>query len=141
MGTTQRMEKLEKYPHDFGSGVLLNFAEIHTIAAIGHHPDINITNLAEHHKISKSAISQMIRKLSEKKLVEKYRDPGNDKEVLLRLTPRGKIAYLGHEHFHAKFDEKMQQNLGDMGVEDFEKVRKFFIAVEKTVDSLTQELK
>lgn len=131
--TIHKLEMIEKGAHDFGSGDLLSRSEIHTIMAIGRQTGINITNLAEFQGISKSAISQMIRKLSEKNLVQKYRDPHNDKEVLLSLTNRGRIAYLGHEQFHAKFDEKMQEHLGSCTAEDFKKFLGFIEAIQETM--------
>lgn len=134
-----KMEALEKSPRDFGTGDLLNRSETDTIRMIGMHEKINITGLAEYLGVSKSAISQMINKLSKKNLVEKYRDPENNKEIFLGLTPRGRIAYLGHEQFHAKFDELMMQNIGPVGDENLENLKRFFEAVEMTVDAFLQK--
>jgi DNA-binding MarR family transcriptional regulator len=136
MRINHKLDVMEKTPHDFGSGDLLNRSEIHMIMEIGRQSDVNVTDLAGHLKISKSAISQMIRKLSGKNLVEKYRDPDNDKEVFMRLTSRGRIAYLGHEHHHAKMDDRLNQYAGSMSDDEFEAVKKFFLAMEKNMDSI-----
>jgi len=53
---------------DFGTGVMLYRAEIHTIRAIGDNPGINVTKLAESMGITKVAISQTVNKLVRKKL-------------------------------------------------------------------------
>ena len=134
-GTFHKMDTMEKLPYDFGTGDLINRSEIHMIGAIGTHNDINVTDLAELLEVSKSAISQMIRKLSEKDLVEKYRDPENDKEVLLRLTPRGKIAYHGHEQYHARYDAQMLKNIGPLTDEEFDIIKRFIDAVDITADA------
>jgi DNA-binding MarR family transcriptional regulator len=134
IGTVNKMEALEKLPGDFGSGDYLNRSEIHTIMAIGMHKEINITDLARCQKISKSATSRMVDKLSENGLVEKYHTPDNDKETLLRLTQRGKIAYLGHEQYHAKFDEQMLNNIGSLSDDEIETIKKFLGAIEATID-------
>jgi DNA-binding MarR family transcriptional regulator len=127
-----RMNVDEKNPKDFGSGDLLHCSEIHSIMAIGRHPDINITNLSRLLGISKSAISQMMTKLERKRLVEKNRDPKNEKEILCRLSPRGTIAYLGHEQHHARIQATLHEKLDDLSNEDFDLILRFCIAVEET---------
>lgn len=129
-----KMEAHERSPKDFGSGDLLHCSEIHTVMAIGKNPDINLTNLSQLLGITKSAISQMVSRLAKKDLVEKHRDPANDKEVLIRLTPRGTIAYLGHEQHHAKIYARMQQNVGDLTEDELALILRFLAAIETTVD-------
>ena len=129
-----KMEAHEKSPRDFGTGDLLHCSEIHTVMAIGKNPDINLTNLSLLLGISKSAISQMVSRLAKKDLVEKHRDPANDKEVLIRLTPRGTIAYLGHEQHHARIYATMHRNVGDITGDQFALILRFLAAIEKTID-------
>ena len=129
-----KMEAHERSPKDCGSGDLLHCSEIHTVMAIGKNPDINLTNLSQLLGITKSAISQMVSRLAKKDLVEKHRDPANDKEVLIRLTPRGTIAYLGHEQHHAKIYARMQQNVGDLTEDELALILRFLAAIETTVD-------
>lgn len=136
--TYSKIEMMEKQPRDFGTGDLLTNSEVTTISAIGSHEAINVTSLARHFGISKSAASQMVRRLVEDGLVEKYHDAKNDKEILLRLTHRGKIAYLGHEHYHAKLDEQMLKNIGPMNDEDIRKLERFNAAIEAAIDAFIQ---
>jgi DNA-binding MarR family transcriptional regulator len=129
-----KMDAHEKSPKDFGTGDLLYCSEIHTIMAIGKNPDINLTGLSQLLGISRSAITQMIGKLVKKDLVEKHRDPENDKEIKIRLSPRGTIAYLGHEQHHAKIYAGMKQKLGDLTDEQYSFIRRFLSAIEETID-------
>lgn len=129
-----KMDAHEKSPKDFGSGDMLHCSEIHTLMAIGKNPDVNLTNLSRLLGISKSAISQMVSKLAKKDLVEKHHDPENDKEVLLHLTPRGTIAYLGHEQHHAKIYARMHRNIGDLTDDQFALILRFLGAIEETFD-------
>ena len=129
-----KMDAHEKAPRDFGSGDLLHCSEIHTIMAIGKNRDISITNLSVLLGISKSAISQMITRLVKKDLVERHRDPANDKGILIRLSPRGTIAYLGHEQHHAKIYARMHRNLGDLTIAEFDLILRFLAAIEETID-------
>lgn len=129
-----KMDACEKEPYDFGSGIILYCSEIHTIMAIGNNPDSNITNLAFLLGISKSAISQMVTRLGKKGLVERYRDSGNDKETRIRLTPRGTIAYLGHEQHHARISAGIHQRLGELTDDQFTLIIRLLSAVEETID-------
>lgn len=129
-----KMDADEKVAKDFGSGDLLHCSEIHTIMAIGKNPGINITNLSRLLGISRSAISQMTNRLRKKNLVEKHRDPDNDKEIFLQLSPKGTIAYLGHEQHHARIYARMHHNLGELSDEEFALILRFLSAIEETID-------
>ena len=129
-----KMAEVEKSPRDFGSGDLLYRSEVHTLMAIGNTPGVNVTSLASHSGISKSAISQMVNKLTQKNLVEKYRSPENNKEIFLRLTPRGRVAYLGHEQYHFKIHARIEQKMKQMTDEEFLFLKEFFRVIEETVD-------
>ncbi|MDV2480707.1 winged helix DNA-binding protein [Methanoculleus sp. Wushi-C6] len=129
-----KMNAHEKSPRDFGSGDLLYCSEIHTIMAIGKNPDINLTNLSRLLGISRSAITQMIRRLAAKDLVVKQKDPANAKEVLVRLTPHGTVAYLGHEQHHAKIYAQVHRRLGDPSDAEIDLILRFLTAIEDAVD-------
>jgi DNA-binding MarR family transcriptional regulator len=135
-----RMDADQKRPRDFGSGDLLHCSEIHTIMAIGKNPDSNLTHISRVLGISKSAVSQMIGRLARKGLVEKHRDPANDKEILIRLSPRGAIAHLGHEQHHAKIYARMHQRLGDLTDAQFTVILRFLSAIEETLDESEQDV-
>ncbi|UUX91190.1 MarR family winged helix-turn-helix transcriptional regulator [Methanoplanus endosymbiosus] len=132
-------EEHEKIPRDYGTGDLLHCSEIHTVMAIGKNPEINVTNLSLILGISKSAISQMVSRLERKKLVEKYQNSGNEKTILLRLTPRGNIAFLGHEQHHAKIYAAMHQKLGEITGEELSLIIRFLSAIEETFDECSRE--
>lgn len=141
METTQKILSLEDPPRDFGTGDLLNRTEVHAIVIIGRTTGVNITSLAEQLKISISAASQVVRKLSTLKFVEKYHRPDNEKEVILRLTPRGKIVYHTHEQFHAKIEELLMRKMGPITREEFEKLKKFIVALDETSDLVLETKK
>jgi len=101
MRLINKYNSLEKQLYNFGIDELLTPAEIHTIDCIGRNSGINVTNLAEKLGITKGAVSQMVNKLKKRDLVSKLKDSDNDKEVILLLTKKGKIAFNGHIKFHA----------------------------------------
>ena len=129
-----KMATIEKTPRDFGSGDLLNRSEVHMLMAIGENAGANVTDLARHSGITKSAVSQMVNRLATRNLVEKYRNPDNDKEIILRLTPRGRIAFLGHEQYHLKIHARVEQKLHEMTETEFRFLQEFFRIIEETAD-------
>lgn len=100
-------------PIDFGTGVPLYKAEIHTIRAIGENPGSNVTKLAEHMGVTKGALSQIINKLVRKKLVRKTHAHDNAKEILLELTDLGWTGFHDHEQFHMDMFDTVQEYFGD----------------------------
>lgn len=134
-----KIDSEEKTPKDFGTGDFLHRSEIHTIMAVGDNPGINVTNLSEILGISKSAISQMIKKLERKKLIERFVEEENKKEIRLVLSPKGKIAYLGHEQHHARIFAKMHSKIGSLNISEFELISGFLSAVEEAFDECEKE--
>jgi DNA-binding MarR family transcriptional regulator len=134
-----RMAELDKKPRDYGSGDLLHHAEIHTIMMIGKNPDITITSLGSILGISTSAASQMITRLTKKGLVERFKRKDNEKEICLKLTSPGTIAYYGHEQHHAIIYARMEKKLGEMTDEGYEYLLRFLRAMADTAEEILNE--
>jgi DNA-binding MarR family transcriptional regulator len=92
-----KMNACAKKPRDYGTSDLLYQSEIHTLAAVCHHTGKNASELAMILGVTNGAITQVVSKLINKGLIEKYHLRGNQKEVYFRLTQKGEIAYAGHE--------------------------------------------
>ncbi len=127
-----KINAMDKCPKNFGSGDLLFFSEIHTIMAIGRHSGINVTELARFMGISKSATSQMISRLLRKNLIEKSQNPQNNKEINIRLSAKGMIAYHGHELHHAKMCSRITEKLGPVSDDQLQFLIRFLQAIEET---------
>jgi DNA-binding MarR family transcriptional regulator len=123
---------------DFGTGVILFRAEIHTIRAIGDNSGINITKLAESMGITKGAVSQTVNKLVRKKLVRKGSAPDNAKEVLLELTELGWTGYHNHEHFHTAMYDAVHEYYGDRLKPNLETLIKAFTDLNSVMDRFEQ---
>jgi len=87
--------------------------EIHTLQAIGQHPKINITALAEHMGVTKGAVSQMVSKLVKKEMIRKIYAEDNKKEVILELTNLGRIGFHNHEKFHMDIFNIVREYYGE----------------------------
>ena len=87
-------------PRYYGIDEELYISEAHVIQAIGDCPGQGLIELADRTHRTKSAMSMMIRKLSDKGLVSKIRTEADKRKVALTLTGKGKIVY----NYHQKLD-------------------------------------
>ena len=129
----------ENQKRTYGTEMPLSKSEIHTIAAIGDKPNINITSLAEVLGITKGAASQMIYKLVYKGIVEKKVSPESDTEVVLNLTPLGMINYKAHKEYHRQTNDKAIKLLKDLPEPFYNYMVEYFSAFEKVIDESLNE--
>jgi len=126
---------------DFGTGITLFRAEIHTIRAIGDNTGTNVTKLAESLGITKGAVSQTVNKLVRKNLVKKSHALDNAKEVLLELTDLGWTGYHNHEQFHNTMYDVVHEYYGDRLKPNLETLIKAFTDLNSVLDRFEQEEK
>jgi DNA-binding MarR family transcriptional regulator len=132
---------LEKSPRDFGTGDRLFPSEIHVVEAIGKQPGINMTDLASVLGISKSAVTQIIGKVIKKNLVQRFNSKDNRKEVLLKLTKSGEVAFQGHQAFHARMDTAIIDRFGRLTAREYDFLSKQFADIALYFDQVIKERK
>ncbi|MEA4920214.1 MAG: MarR family winged helix-turn-helix transcriptional regulator [Clostridiaceae bacterium] len=98
--------------NDYGNGEQYSSIEVHTIGYIADHPDCTVTELARSWFKTKGAVSQMLKRLRSHGLVEGRTDSRDEKKVLLRLTPKGKMLDAAHRHFDEVYWKKAVALLG-----------------------------
>jgi len=129
-----KYNSLEKELYNFDIDELLTPAEIHTIDCIGRNSEINVTNLAAKLGITKGAVSQMVNKLKKRDLVIKLKDSDNDKEVILLLSKKGKIAFNGHIKFHADIYKDFMPLLENTSIEGINSFKEIINKIEFYLD-------
>lgn len=134
-----KYSQMENKKRAYGTDMLLSKSEIHTIAAVGDHPGINITTLAELLGVTKGAASQMIYKLVDKGVVEKKRSPLSDTEVVLNLTAEGIKNYDAHREFHAQTNDESLKLLREMPEAFRESMVQFLLSFEQIIDKKLKE--
>jgi DNA-binding MarR family transcriptional regulator len=97
-------EQLDKKPRQFGTGEHFSGAEIHLIEVVGQNEDLSVTALAGRLGITKGAVSQTLKRLAAKEIIEKETDPSNTSRVIVNLTTKGKVAFFAHLHWHETMD-------------------------------------
>ncbi|EFK05241.1 conserved hypothetical protein [delta proteobacterium NaphS2] len=70
----------------------------------------------------------------------RYKDPKDDKTVLLGLTKLGKKAFDGHEIFHAKHDAAMMRLVSELSHDKVIFLKEIFLKMEASIDGYLEEL-
>jgi DNA-binding MarR family transcriptional regulator len=125
-------------PTKYVPEIILYPSETHTIEAIGKNPELNVTELAVKLGVTKGTISKALRKLQDKKMVEKYKSADNKKEIFLKLTENGKKVFDAHEKYHQNFYCEINQYLERLNAEEKTVVKGF---LEKSEDLLDEFIK
>lgn len=100
-----------KKPHDYGTGKKYTPIEVHTTSYIGDHPGCTITEIAQNWQKTKSAVSQVVKKLKQEELVRSQVNPKDEKQVMLYLTPEGKLLDARHRAFDEESWKKALKEL------------------------------
>lgn len=95
--------------HDY-NGIILYQAESQFIRKVGDSPGITITELSEYFGKTKSACSQLMRRMKKKGFLLQERNEHNNREYNLYLTENGEQLY----RFHRIFEEKCYRRTAEM---------------------------
>lgn len=115
----------QKAPVEYGDGQALYRAEINLLEKIDEYPTANVSALSARSGVTKSAVTQMSAKLTEKGLIEPYQNPGNKKERYFRLTEAGRKARNAWAESNRTAAEEMRGYLCAMDPADKRAVLKF----------------
>lgn len=129
--TNQLMNEYDSLPHDYGNEVLYQ-SEAHLIQCIGYHEGITVTEASKILKKTKSACSQMVKKLVNKNWVQQTRNKENSREYKLYLTPEGLTVYEHHENFDRLSYEQNSTELYDFSDQELN----LYIKIQKKMNEL-----
>ena len=124
----------DSMPHQYGDEVLYQ-SEMHFLEVVGDTPSITITVISQQLGKSKSACSQMVRKLVKKELLTQERNEKNNREYYLNLTERGKEIYEVHKEFDEKCMQRTYKSLADFSEDEL----RSYISVQKTLNQVFQK--
>lgn len=125
-----------KTAKQYGTEDFLYSAEVHMIEIIGSYETITTTKLAEKLGITKGAVSQITRKLLEKKLIMKI--PSNEKvnEILILLTDKGRMVYSYHRSMHERMLRKIDLIICDLSDEGKMALDKIIQVIDESLDDM-----
>ena len=108
----------------------LSITEIHTIEAIGMYAEKSMSEVAQILKITVGTLTTAINKLIKKEYVERKRIEEDRRVVLVKLTKKGKLAYIIHEKFHHDMVNTAIDGLSEeeeeVLISSLDKINKFF---------------
>ncbi|MDC7124811.1 MAG: MarR family winged helix-turn-helix transcriptional regulator [Spirochaetales bacterium] len=133
-----RINSNDKKARSFGTTKMLHQAEIHFIDAIEPGEGLNASELSEKLGITNGAITQIADKLLKKKLVVKYKKENNKKEVYIRLTPEGEIAFASHRQFHKELNDKIIEYLDGLTSEQIDGLKGLLNVIDLHLPDLSK---
>jgi DNA-binding MarR family transcriptional regulator len=128
---------IDKKPKEYGTGDLLYVSEVHAIYIIGKNPEINLTHLAELSGVTKGAVSQMVKRLVNKRYIAKYKVK-NNKEINLRLSDKGYIIfqqYMAFANERFVFAEELYKNASG---KDIALVKRLFSIIYENMKQMAE---
>lgn len=128
------MEEYDSLPHQYGRYILYQ-AESHMIEYIGYHAGVTITILAKESGKTRSACSQMVKKLRDKHWVEQVRNEKNNREYNLYLTEEGERILKDHAQFERECYQRSLDGLKQFGYEELEN----YLAIQKKINESFQK--
>ncbi len=140
MSLVRRTAELESRPWHFGTAETLYRSEMFLLELIGDREGIGVTESAEQLGITKGAVSQTLKKLDAKGLVEKRPDPDNTLKACLYLTNKGKSAFYAHKHWHETMDGGFRDYFRGLSQEQFEFLDEFLDQLDAFLDKWEQSL-
>lgn len=108
----------QKIPVEYSEGLLLYHAETDLLQMIGENPGANVSLLSEKLGVTKSAVTQMSARLTEKGLIEKYMVDANRKERYFKLTTSGESVRKLHEEYHRDASARLRNYLCSLSPEE-----------------------
>jgi len=96
---------------DYGNGVLINMVEVHTLTMIADQPGITVNELAKQWRRTKGAVSQNVKKLSNKGLIKKERSEKDSRNVHLYVTQAGQELADLHKRYDVEDILRLRRDL------------------------------
>ncbi len=134
-----KYNSLQDRPMDYGCGEDLYPAEIHAIEAIGKHPDAYMAEVARILGVTRGATQQMVERLMNKGLVEKFMGESDGKKVYLELTAKGSAAFEGHEEYHAKLSSFLSEHFDRSHPSEIASLRRFLAGMESFMEDYQKQ--
>ena len=124
-------DQLKKNQHKSSVDKSITLNEVHLIVVIGKNQPLNLVKLSELLEVSRSAITQSVRRLIQKNLVFFDFDSNNGKNKYLRLSEKGIEIFKVHKEQQAYIEESVFSVLNNYSEEELQTVVKLMDDIEK----------
>ena len=124
-------EQLKKNQHKSVVDKSITLNEVHLIVVIGKNQPLNLVKLSELLEVSRSAITQSVRRLIQKNLVFFDFDSNNGKNKYLRLSEKGIEVFKIHKEQQAYIEKSIFSVLNNYSEVELQTVVKLMDDIEK----------
>ena len=121
----EKISTTTKSYKSFGTNVNIYRSEIHIIQLIGDRRGLHISEISRLIGVTKGTVSQIIKRLEGKGLVQKHVDIDNNTRQLASLTEKGTVAYVAHVDYHQHKHKEMETFLHTLNDENREALEEF----------------
>ncbi len=135
----ERSSIFEHHQEEIFAGI--NLAEAHCIDKIGSMDYANVTKVAAEMGMTRGAISKISKKLLNKKLIDSYQKPENNKEIYFCLTEQGQKIYNEHKKCHNQANEEKLALLSTYSEDEQSIILRFLNDINRKYDKKLNEEK
>ena len=137
---SRMINKLKMKDIRMENGVKLNTAAMSLINVIDMNPGMSVTDLSKRMNLTKSAISQMLKKLCTLGLLKKSKNDGNDKSIYPKLTETGKMTASEYREKHDRFYLCMRDLLNRFDSDEQELIYRFLTETDEAVRTFSSSI-
>ena len=130
LNTIEQFNEYDKKARTFGTDYKLHFSEIHLIEFIGNNKNCYVSEIAKGTKVTKGAVSQMVKKLERRGYLFKTIDTSNKARTLIHLTKKGQKAFDEHNKYHIYLDNLVAETLEGLSHQEITIIFEFLKKME-----------
>ncbi len=124
-------EQLKKNQHKNSVDKSITLNEVHLIVVIGKNQSLNLVKLSELLEVSRSAVTQSVRRLFQKNLVVFDFAPNNEKNKYLRLSEKGIEVFKVHKDQQEYIERSIFSVLNNYSERELQTVLKLMDDIER----------
>ena len=113
-------------------------AEMQVLCLVNTNSELTITEIASILSITKSAASQLVKKLCSKNMLLKYRNKDNERIVILKTTEQGKITVENFFNNETQVFGEMVKEFSSISDTELETIHLFLRKLEEMMDKKLQ---
>ena len=113
-------------------------AEMQVLCLMNTNSELTVTDIASNLSITKSAASQLVKKLCSKNMLQKYRSKENERIVILNITDQGKTAVENLFHNETYAFGELAKDFSSISEKELETILLFLNKVEEMFDKKLQ---
>lgn len=122
------------------NGLKLNSAAMSMLNVIDMNPGMSVTDISKRMDLTKSAVSQMVKKMCTLGLIKKNKNDGNDKNIYPELTEPGKTTVVEYREKHAMFYSCITELLNRFDPDGQELIYRFLTEADEAVRSFASSM-